>query len=482
MQGELKDKVARGVAWSLAEKVSTTLLQLGVRIVLLRLLTREDFGIMAILTAISAVMLVVADSGFSQTLIRHREPSRSDFKSVFVFNVVLSLLLYVALVATAPLYARFFDAPVLAALAPVFFLILPLNALCVIQNTIFTRQFRFALLSKVTFFASMVSGFTAVGLVVAGCGVWSLVVERVVLFAVRAAMLWWLSAWRPGGVFDGRALQRMAPFSCSLMATDLISAFYNKLPQFFLGRMYPAETLGSFDQAVKLKDQPVNSLMQAVQGVTFPALSKIGDDDAKFAESYRQVVMVVTYAIFPVMLGLSAVAPDLFAVLLGEKWMSTVPYFEVACLAGLFYPVAMIAYNVLKVKSGGGLIVKLEIAKKAVMTVIFALTIPFSVQAVIWGLVAISLSETIINFSATRRFTAYSFRGLGRTLLPVALVSGAMYAAVRLTIWLLPATGLLRLMAGIAVGAVVYLLLSVLYRLEAFREVAEILKKVKGER
>ncbi len=465
------------MAWSLAEKVGTTLLQLGVRIVLLRLLTTEDFGNMAILTAISAVVLVVADSGFSQTLIRRQEPSQRDFKSVFLLNIALSLLLYAALVALSPLFARFFEIPVLRQVAPVFFLVLPLNALCVIQNTIFTRQFRFALLSKVTFLASMISGLTAVGLVLAGCGFWSLVIERVLLFSVRAALLWWLSSWRPTGRFDGRALRQMAPFSCSLMTTDLISAFYNKIPQFFLGKLYSSGTLGSFDQAVKLKDQPVNSLMQAVQSVTFPALSKIGDDAPKFAESYRQVVMVVAYAIFPVMLGMSAIAPDMFAVLLGEQWMPTVPYFEVVCLAGLFYPVTMIAYNVLKVKSGGGLIVRLEIIKKVVMTVVFALTIPFSVQAVIWGLVAIAFCEMLINFVATMRFTTYSLRGLVRTLLPVALVSAAMYVVVRLTALAVPQEGLLRLMAEIAAGALSYLALSALFRLEAFGEVAAILKK-----
>lgn len=476
MKDELKDKVARGVAWSLAEKAATTLLQLGVRLVLLRLLTREDFGSMAILTAISAVALVVADSGFSQTLIRAKDPSQRDYKSVFLLNVALSWVLYLLLVFTAPAYARFFGMPVLAQAAPAFFLLLPLNALCTVQNTIFIRRFRFALLSKTTFLASAVSGCVAVGCVLAGCGFQSLVIERLTMYAVRALLLWRQSDWRPRGAFDPQALRRMAPYGCSLMTTDLISAFYNKIPQFFLGRIYSAETLGSFDQAVKLKDLPVTSLMQAVQNVTFPALSRIRDDAGKFAESYRQVVMVVSYAVFPVMLGLSAVAHDLFAVLLGDQWISTAPYFETVCLAGLFYPVATVAYNVLKVQSGGRLIVRTEIVKKAVMTVVFAATVPWSVQAVVWGLVAISFCEMAINFRATMRFTSYTAAGLVRTLAPPAAVSAAMYAAVRLTASLLP-EGALRLAAEIAVGALCYLLLSALFRLEAFREIRTLIRK-----
>lgn len=477
MNGELREKVARGVAWTMGEKIGTALVQMGVRIVLLRLLLPEELGLVAILMAFSTVALVVVDSGFSQTLIRKQDPAARDFKSVFVFNIFMSLALYGALTALSPWVAHYYDMPELARIAPVFFLMLPANALCVIQTTLFTRQFRFALLSKVTFAASVASGFAAVGMAVAGCGIWSIVAQQVLTLSVRAALLWWLSDWRPSVAFDGGALRRMAPYSLSLMSTDLISALYNKIPQFFLGKMYPADTLGYFDQAQKLKDLPVSSTMVAVQGVTFPALSKIRDDEPKFAESYRQVLMIVAFAMFPIMLGMSAVAPDMFAVLLGEKWMPTVPYFEAICLAGLFYPVAMVAYNVLKAKSEGGFIVRLEIAKKLMLTLIFALTIPRSVQAVVWGLVVFAFFEMAVNFLATTRFTTLTLLRFLRTLLPIAAVSGAMYVAVRLTAVAVPDNALLRLMAQIAAGAISYIVLAALFRLEAFRETVALLKK-----
>ena len=337
--------------------------------------------------------------------------------------MAVSLALYAALMALMPFAARWYDMPQIARIAPVFFLLLPLNALCAVQNTIFIRQFRFALLSKVTFASSLVGGFAAIGCALAGWGIWSLVAERVITVGARTAILWWLSDWRPCGACSRGPLREMAPFSFSLIATDLISTFYNKIPQFFLGRLYPADTLGSFDQAIKLKDQPTISAMQAVQSVTFPALAKIRDDAPKFAESYRQVVMVVSYVLFPVMLGMSAVAHDMFAVLLGEEWMPTVPYFETVCLVGLFYPMSIIAYNVLKVKSGGALIVKLEIVKKVIMTLVFAVTIPISVQAVVWGLVVIAFCEMSVNFLATTKFTSLSPGRFVRTLLPPLLAA-----------------------------------------------------------
>ena len=167
---QLKEKVTQGVAWSMAEKVGTMLLSMAVRLVILRLLTREILGYMAIPTAIVSVLLVLVDGGFSQSLIRRKNPSRTDYKSVFLFNMTVSVVCYLAVVALSPLAARWYDMPAMAEIAPVFYLLLPLSALSAVQNTIFIRQFRFALLSKVTFFASLVGGLSAIGCALAGGG------------------------------------------------------------------------------------------------------------------------------------------------------------------------------------------------------------------------------------------------------------------------------------------------------------------------
>ena len=461
----------------MAEKFGSMLLTMAVRFVILRLLTREILGFMSIPSAVVTVLLVIVDGGFSQSLVRHRNPGPYDYKSVFLFNLLVATALYLLLVGTMPFVARWYDMPEVARITPVFFLLLPLNALCTVQNAIFTRQFRFELLSKVTFFSSLVGGLAAIALALAGWGIWSLVAERVLAAAVRAALLWWLSEWRPRGACGIAPIREMAPFGYSLMATDLISNFYGKIPQFFLGKLYSPATLGSFDQAVKLKDMPATTGMQAIQNVTFSALAKIRDDAPKFAESYRQVVMVVAYVMFPLMLGMSAVAHDMFAVLLGREWMPTVPYFEVVCLSGIFYTVGLVASNVLKAQCRGPLIVRLEIVKKILMTVVFAVTIPHSVMAVVWGLVVIAACEMVVNFGAARRFTTLSIRRILVTLLPVALVSAAMYAAVRATALWLPGNDILRLLAEVSVGVLVYVGLSWGCRLEAFREVCAIVKK-----
>lgn len=474
----LRDEVARGVAWSMAEKIGSMLLTTVVRLVILRLLTREIFGYLAIPAAAVTILAVVVDGGFSQTLIRRREhPSQGDCNAVFLFNMLVSTVLYGALVAAAPFVARYYGMPEIARIAPVFFLLLPLGALGAVQNAILTRRFRFAHLSKVTFLSSLAGGLAAIVLAWCGLGIWSLVAERILSQGLRSALLWRVGAWRPTWRCSLRPLRGMASFGFGLMTTELIANFYNKIPQLFLGARYSAPTLGSFDQAVKLKDMPATTGMQAVQAVTFPALSRIGDDAPKLAESYRQVVMVVAFVMFPVMLGLSAAAHDLFAALLRAEWMPTVPYFEVVCLAGLFSPIAMIAYNVLKARAGGGLIVRIEVIKKLLMTVVFAVTIPRSVMAVVWGLVVIALAEMVVNVAASLRFTELGLGRLLRTLLPVAAAAAVMYALVRVVAVACPGGAAVRLVAEVTAGAAGYLLFALVFRLEALRVVVGLAKK-----
>lgn len=476
---QLKEKVAGGVAWSIAEKVGSMLLQMVVSIVVARLLVPEDFGVMAILTFFTALALVMVDSGFSQTLIRKAEPSAEDYQSVFVFNIAVSVVLYAGLVAVAPAVASYYGLPVIARIAPVLFLLLPINALCVIQNTIFTREFRFRLLSQANFAASFIAGGVAIAMALAGCGVWSLVGQRIVTLAVKTLVLWVCSGWRPSCKFTFKPVREMAPFSFRLLTTDIISSIYNNISQMFIGKIYSADTLGFFNQAQKFKDLPLTSAMQSVQSVTYPALSKIGDRSEKFAESYRQVMMVVAFMLFPVMIGIAVVAEDLFALLLGDKWMPTVPYLQILCIMGLFQPLAMIAYNVLKVKSNGAIILRLEIAKKILMTIILALAIPHSVKAVAWGLVVISFCEFAINFIASMHYTALGFWRTIRTLLPTVVVTAFMAVSVLFVGRAMDNYALVvRLVVEISTGVAVYLLLAIAFRLEAVGEIRTLLQKM----
>lgn len=476
MAEQLRSSVARGVAWTLGEKVASILLQAGVGILVARLLAPEDYGVMALLTVFVTLSLVVVDSGFSQTLIRAKEPTADDFTSVFRLNLLLSLLLYGVMLLVAPALARYYAQPALAQVAPVLFLLLPLNALCVIQQTLYTRHLRFDSLSKVVFLSTAISGLLAVGMALAGCGLWSLVGQRLAAMGSKAVMLWWVSDWRPTGRMDGAALRRMAPYSLRMLLTDLINTLYNNISQLFVGKIYSTQMLGYYNQGQKLKDLPVLAILQSVQNVTFPALSKIKEDDQKFAESYRQLLSVVSFALFPVMVGLIAVAPEFFALLLGQKWMPTVPYFEILCLSGLFMPLSVVAYNVLKSRSDGRVVVRLEVVKKLAMTLVLLYTIPRGVESIAWGVVVMAALEWLLNLVAASCHCPLKFMQALGAHLPALLLSAVMYLVVALFKGhFAPSLSLFWLLAlQILVGAATYGLLALILRPRAVRILFEL--------
>lgn len=473
----MEHKVVSGVVWSFAEKFLTMLVQMVVSIIVARRLMPEDFGVMAILTFFTSVALTIVDSGFSQTLIRKREPSDSDYRSVFLFNVVVALVLYFVLWALAAPIACFYGHSVIKDVAPVLFLLLPINSLCVVQTVMFTREFRFKLLSNIVFFASLVSGVVAVAMAVAGCGIWALVAQRLLQMGIKAVAFWLIRRWRVRGGVSLSALRDMAPFSLRLLATDLIASIYNNVAQLFVGKIYSTASLGYYSQAQKLKDLAVISTVQSVQGVTYPALSKLSADEEKFSAGYERIVRLLSFVLFPAMLGLVAISSDMFMLLLGERWMPTVPYFRILALSGMVYPLAMVGYNVLKIKSDGRVVVRLEVVKRVVMTLVLCVTIPTGIEAVAWGMTAMAFVEFLLNSGFALRLMSFGVVRLAKALLPSLLLSLVVYLGLEmLNPHLAHLSVALRLTADIALAVVSYIALAWALRLRAFHEVIDLIK------
>ena len=479
MAEKLEHKVATGIAWSFSEKLLSMVIQMAVSIIVARQLMPEDFGIMAILTFFTSVALAIVDSGLSQTLIRKSRPSDEEYKSVLGFNIVVSLILYAILLIISPYIANFYGHSLIAEVAPVLFLVLPINSLCVVQTVMFTKEFKFALLSKIVFLSSLISGVVAVVMAVMGCGIWSLVAQRLLMMGIKAVAFWAIRRWHTDARFSFDVLRTMMPFGLRLLATDLIASIYNNVAQLFIGKMHSTAMLGYYSQAQKLKDLPVTSTVQAVQGVTYPALSELNDDDQKFGDGYERIVRMLGFVIFPVMLGFVAIAEDMFMLLLGDKWMPTVPYFEILALSGLFYPLAIVAYNVLKVRSDGRVIVRLEVVKRVIMTVVLCYTLPRGVMAVAWGMTLMAAVEFLLNSGVAVRLAKIGVVRLVKALLPSFAIAVAMYSAIISIMPYIADMGVaLRLVCEILCGGVAYLLLALILRLKALTEGVQLLRSM----
>ncbi len=478
---ELKSKVVRGFAWNTAEKVASALFLFYVSIKVVNRVEPDDYGMFAILLAFLAVFNTFVDSGFSQALIRKKDPTQNDFSSVFWFNIGVSVVIYVVLTGLSYPAASIFGMPELVRLAPVLYLVVPLWALCIIQNTVLTRNFDFRRISAVNFAAIAGSGAVAVVLAVNGYGVWALVWQRVVQMGIKAVLLWFLGRWQPSARFSGSSIREMRGYSSRIFATDLINNIYSNIPQFVIGRVHKG-TLGYYDNARKLRDLPVTSTMNAMQAVTFPALANIRDDDRKFAESVSKVVSSIVFIMFPMMAGLIVVASDFFELFLVPEWQGSVPFFRILALTGMMSPVTIVSYNIMKTRSDGRAVMKAEIIKKIFATGILASTIPFGAIPIAWGMVGIAFTDMAVSFSMGRRYCDYGPGKLVRDVLPILGLTAVMAATVWGLGFLVAAWPLwLALAVKIIAGAAVYFAGAALLRPDGFKEFVEVLRKISGK-
>lgn len=481
---ELKKSVVRGMAWTFAEKILTSLFQMVVGLVLMNFLYEEDYGVIRLLVVFTTVCSVFVDSGFSAALIRRKEVSDRDYSAVFLFNVSIAAFFYVILLCITPALARYYDAPVIARIAPVLFLLVPVSSLSNIQNTILTRRFDFKTITKYTLWATLVGSCSAVVMAVSGCGVWSLLGQRLVTPAVRSLLLWVGSDWRPSGRLSFRPLRSMFGYSSRLLLSDITNAVYGNISELFIGKMYTKEQLGLYDRGKQYKDMPVSAVISSVQNVTFPALSKLQDDPAKMSTSAHQVTVVMNFLIFPVMIGLIGVVDDFIAVFLPQRWMPVVPYFRILCISGLFAPLSVVSYNILKIKSDGKMIFRLEIIKKLIATVVLVAMIPISVKAIAWGQTIIYFSDAVINMLGAGRFLRWTVWGRVKATMPYLCSSLVMLAAVRgvhcVLAGVMPLWGIL--LTEITVGVAVYMGLALLFRPSGWREVRLIISQALQDR
>ncbi len=479
MAAELKSKVVRGFAWNSAEKIASALVTFYVAIKVVNRVSPGEYGVFAILVAFVAVFNTFVDSGFSQALIREKEPTQGDFSSAFWFNIAVSVVIYGLLVGLSYPAAALFEMPELINLAPVMYLVVPLGALCIIQNAVLTRSFDFRRISSITFASVVGAGVVAVVLAVKGCGVWALVGQRVTQIGLKAVLLWFFGRWKPSARFSGASIRSMSRFSSRILATDLINNLYGKIPQFAIGGRVDEATLGYYDNASKLRDLPVSSTLSAMQAVTFPALAKLRDDDRKFADGVGKVVSSIVFIMFPMMAGLIVVAADFFGLFLNADWQGSVPFFQILALTGMMTPVTIVSYNIMKTRSDGGALVKAEIIKKVFATAIFAATIPFGAIPIAWGMVGIAFTDMVVSFSTGRRYCDYGVGRLARDVFPVLALTAVMAGAVWGLGFLMGAWPLwLALAVKIAAGVVIYLGGAALLRLDGFREFTEVLRKL----
>lgn len=397
MSESLKNKTVKGVGWSFIDNIASSGVTFLVGLVLARLLTPEEYGIMAMITIFIAVSNSIVDSGFSNALIRKMRIERIDYNTVFYFNLIVSAILYIFLFISSPAISLFFKEPVLVEVIRVIGLILILNALAIIPRTIFVRNVNFKVQTKVSLISSVSSGVLGIGMAFAGMGVWSLVGQQLSRQLLNTLFLWIYCKWQPVLEFSIKSFKELFGFGSKLLLSGLLDAIYQNIYYIIIGRFYSSIDLGQYTRAEQFKIIFSSNLTSVVQRVSYPILSSIQEEPERLRDAYRKVIKATMLITFACMLGLAAVAKPLILILIGEKWLPAVSFLQIICFSGMLYPLHAINLNILQVKGRSGLFLKLEVIKKLIAIGPIVIGIFYGIEYMLWGGVCTSFIAYFLN-------------------------------------------------------------------------------------
>jgi len=474
MSENLRQKTITGVFWTATERAGHFAFSIVTTILIARALKPEDYGLMGMLTVFLAVTGSFVDSGFGQALIRKKDATDTDYSTVFYFSIVVGLFFFVLLFFLAPLIARFYNEPGLVPVSRATFLLLIINATSQIHHVDLTRKIDFKTITKINLISAFVSG--SIGIITAYCdfGVWALVYQLLSYAIARGLLLWYLSRWRPIFKFSKKSFLELFSFGSKLLISGILYQVTSNIYQLIIGKFYDSRSVGFYTQANRIQQIPASSISSVMQPVTYPALSKIQDEDTRLKQAFRKIMKQITLVNFPALLLLAIVAKPFIQVFLTEKWLPAAPLLSMLCIAGMLYPLHAVNLDILKVKGRSDLFLYLDILKSILVIGTLLFTTRFGVKIMVCGQVLLSFFCYFLNALVCGRLINYSIRQQLTDILPYFLTT----ISVGLFTLLLSFTRLadLRLLLSqVALFMILYLSAMRLFKFEAFNELQNIL-------
>lgn len=476
MEGSLKNKAVKGVFWSSIERFSVQGIQFLVMIIMARLLTPKDYGLVGMLTIFIAIAQSLIDSGFSQALIRKQDRSETDNSTVFYFNIAVGFLLYLIFFTIAPWVADFYETPELCTLMRVISLSVIFNSLAVVQRALLTVNINFKTQAKASLSAAIVSGIIGVCMAYYGFSYWSIAAQQLVNLGLNTLLLWIFTKWRPKAVYSWKSFKELFAFGSKLLASGLLDVVYRNMYLLVIGKVFSASSLGYYTRAHQFAEFPSSNLTGIMQRVTYPVLCQIQNDDQRLAQIYRRFLRVSAFIIFPLLVGLSAVAEPFIIILLKEQWLFAALLLQILCFSMMWYPIHAINLNLLQVKGRSDLFLKLEIIKKTIAVIVLCITIPMGLIAMCIGQICTSLISLIINTYYTGKLINVGFIKQMRDLMPTLLLSLSMWVIVYYSTSLITGS-VYQLLAGILIGIIYYSTLAFLFRFPEVDEIKSIIRR-----
>jgi O-antigen/teichoic acid export membrane protein len=464
----LKQKTVSGLFWSFVDNFTRLGITFIVNIILARLLTPREFGLIGMTTVFIAVSQSLIDSGFRQALIRKGNCTQADFSTVFYFNLLVSVSLYVLLFLAKGLIAQFFGEPQLADIIPVVGVLLITNALAIIQQTRLTKEINFKLQTKISLISALVSGAIGIWMALVGYGVWSLVATTLSSSIVAVLLLWLWNGWRPSLVFSPDSFKEMFSFGSKLMVSGLLETIYQNIYSLIIGRYFSAADLGYYTRANEFRRVPSQNLSAIVQRVSYPVLATIQDDIPKLRAAYQRLIKSTMLIAFVAMLGMAAVAKSLMLVTVGEKWQPSIVYLQLLCFVGMFYPLHLLNLNMLTVQGRSDLFLRLEVIKKLLAIPTIVIGVFLGIEAMVLGMIINALIAYFLNSYWSGKFIGYSTWRQIKDILPSFALAASVALVVYLTGQLMQMRYLYVLIAQVVLGVVLTVGLAELVHLDSY--------------
>ena len=473
----LKAKVAKGSVWAALEQVCVQGLNFGMGIVLARLLSPNDYGTVALVTIFISIAQVLVGSGLGQALVQKKEIDALDVDSVFYVSMVLSLVMYIALFAGAPLVARYYHVDELTFILRVLALNLIFYAFNSVQNAALFREMKFNLTFRISLATTLVSAAVGISMAYCGFGVWALVWSSVLGTVAGVLARAHYVAWRPHWQFSMERVRPLFQYGSRLMANSLVGAIFGNVYGLVIGRFYTRADLAFVNKGNNIPTLLLSNINSSLIEVSLPALVRLQDDRDRLVSAMRRLLSMGMFVVLPVMTYLAVAAPKMIVFLYGEKWAASIPYMQLACLMMVWGPIGAVNQQGLLAVGRSGTLLKLGIVRNVVSLGILAICLTQSVMT--WVVVMTFLFgpfSALIDAWCGSRYLGYRVR---RQLVDIAPVAGVcvLEALAALAVDLLPwgngilSFGLCLAVQGL-VAAAVYLVAASAFRLRAVCELA----------
>lgn len=428
----IKQKTISGLKWSFTDNLVNQVVHFVVGIILARLLSPTEYGIIGMTMIFIAVSQIFVTSGLKDALIRKQNCTQADYCTMFYTNIGIGVLAFVALFFLAKPISRFYNNADLVLLVRVMALNLVINSFGMVEKAKLTRRIDFKRQTKISLIANISSGIIGISMAYLGYGYWSLAIKTLCQNMFTVVLLHSFSNWKPSLLYSAKSFKELFGFGVKLLAAGLINTIYKNIYKLVIAKYFSPEDLGFYSRAEQFKNLPSANLEQTTSRVTYPVLSSMVGDKIKLKRGYKKLIKLSFYITSFVMLLMLINSREIVLILIGEKWSKTIDYLKIICISGAFYPLHAINLNMLKALGRSDLFLRLEIIKKIMVVPVIIVAIQFGMIALIWGLVINSFAAYIINSMYSAKLLQYStldqLKDIAPTFLHILIMAGFAFA------------------------------------------------------